>query len=752
MMGWANPAMLLGLAAVAIPIVIHLLARRRNVVIDWGAMQFLDVGRRARQRIRITDALLLASRMLLIALVALALARPLLQPRLAPAAGGAAPAAGAGAGAAAERRDVVLVLDGASSMGRKVGPSTPDQSARRWAAAFVRQLPAGSTAAVLRARERPRPLVEPLAFDRAKVAEALEKAPAPRGASDLPAALAEALRLLEAGENAARDVVVLGDGRARPWRSDEPARWQLVRDLHAEFRRRTGVEPRFWSVAFDGGGEGEKAQGADGSVGPLELPRGLVPPGLPLTIRTSIANAGPAPLVRTAELLVDGEPVASAAQAVGPVPPGGSTPLEFRVTLDEPGAHLLAVRLAEGDDPLPGNDAAERPVSVVSAVPALLVDGEAGLEPLSGEADFLRAALAPTGDDTPQVVTRVVRPDELTPEAVKDQKVLVLANVAVLPPAGLEAVARLLEAGGGVLVAPGDRVEPAFYDAQLYRAGAGWLPAALRAWHGEAGTRKAVAHPAPASFAGPILAPLGQGREPPLATADLFGYWTLEPATRPPAAAVLARLDTGDPWIVERPYRKGRVVLLAGPVDAEGGTLPVNPDFVPLAHELVFHLADPAGHEPTVRPGEPIVVAVEPAPPETLKAVEVLTPTGQTVSAPVVREAGAARVRLAEAEEPGTYRFALPAGPSYVTVSGAEGESDRTPLDGAARKRLSEGWPLAFAASPAELSQQLAAAGSAARIRPLWRLLVVGALAGLCLEIYLTRRIVRSRGIAEMED
>ncbi len=41
----ANPLMLLGLLGVAIPIIIHLLNRRRAVTVDWGAMQFLDLGR-----------------------------------------------------------------------------------------------------------------------------------------------------------------------------------------------------------------------------------------------------------------------------------------------------------------------------------------------------------------------------------------------------------------------------------------------------------------------------------------------------------------------------------------------------------------------------------------------------------------------------------------------------------------------------------------------------------------------------------
>ena len=68
--------MLAGLGGVAIPVVIHLLNRRRTTVVDWCAMQFLELGRRAQIRFQLSELLLLAGRMALLAIVALALARP----------------------------------------------------------------------------------------------------------------------------------------------------------------------------------------------------------------------------------------------------------------------------------------------------------------------------------------------------------------------------------------------------------------------------------------------------------------------------------------------------------------------------------------------------------------------------------------------------------------------------------------------------------------------------------------------------
>jgi hypothetical protein len=68
-----------GLAAVSIPILIHLLMRRRRQPVLWGAMRFLEEAiRRTRRRLLLERWLLLAARCLLIAIAAIALGRPLL--------------------------------------------------------------------------------------------------------------------------------------------------------------------------------------------------------------------------------------------------------------------------------------------------------------------------------------------------------------------------------------------------------------------------------------------------------------------------------------------------------------------------------------------------------------------------------------------------------------------------------------------------------------------------------------------------
>ncbi|MFL5416395.1 MAG: BatA domain-containing protein, partial [Myxococcales bacterium] len=79
---FANPAYLWGLAALSVPILVHLFNRRRPRPLAFGAIEFvLRSQRQKSRRLRLRQILLLAMRCLLVAGVALALARPSLEPK-----------------------------------------------------------------------------------------------------------------------------------------------------------------------------------------------------------------------------------------------------------------------------------------------------------------------------------------------------------------------------------------------------------------------------------------------------------------------------------------------------------------------------------------------------------------------------------------------------------------------------------------------------------------------------------------------
>ena len=77
---FANPLMLgLGALAVASPILIHLLNKRRFKIVDWAAMDFLfEADKKNRRRVQLENFILLMLRCLAMLLIGLLLARPFL--------------------------------------------------------------------------------------------------------------------------------------------------------------------------------------------------------------------------------------------------------------------------------------------------------------------------------------------------------------------------------------------------------------------------------------------------------------------------------------------------------------------------------------------------------------------------------------------------------------------------------------------------------------------------------------------------
>lgn len=193
---------LAGVACVAIPILIHLLFRRRRKPVLWGAMRFvLEAYRKQRRRLRLEQILLLLARCLIVLLVALAIGRPALE------------RAGILGGAGA--RSVYLLIDNglASSARDEAGRTALDR--HKQAAAEVLAALGGSDRAALIALGGPAdPVVAPPSSNLAQVKSLIEALTPADSATDLAGALervrAEIAQATGAGQ---RDtaIVVLSD-------------------------------------------------------------------------------------------------------------------------------------------------------------------------------------------------------------------------------------------------------------------------------------------------------------------------------------------------------------------------------------------------------------------------------------------------------------------------------------------------------------------------------------------------------------
>src|SRR4051794_1169339 len=268
---FANVSMLGGLAAASVPIIIHLLNRRKFREMRWAAMRFLLAAiRKNSRRIRIEQWLLLAVRTLLIVLVVLAMAKPYLESL------GAMPIL------AGRRTHRVLVLDGSLSMAYSTGDLTRFEQAKTLAAQLVKDARRGDAISVVLMADPPRVVIGDPSPNHAEVLKEIEEVTLPHGGTDLEASFRAIDRVLEASSIPQKEVVVLTDLQKASWRKpgDDDGLKRVLARLEAR-------RPR--SVVIDLG----KAGGENRAVTGLRLGAPIVTVDQSTLVHATVRNYGP---------------------------------------------------------------------------------------------------------------------------------------------------------------------------------------------------------------------------------------------------------------------------------------------------------------------------------------------------------------------------------------------------------------------------------------------------------------------------
>ncbi|MCA9050013.1 MAG: VWA domain-containing protein, partial [Planctomycetaceae bacterium] len=360
-----NPMMLLGLAGIALPVIAHLLSRRRYDIVQWGAMQFLNPSRKTRRKLRLEELLLLLIRIGAVALPALAAARPWINSGLLT------------GYRSAGSRDVVLVLDGSNSMSRSDGLISLHQKAVRRAQEFLDTLQPGDTVALIDARDKPVRVIESPLQDLETVRQQLDDLPPPAGAADMRQACEEAVGILGRCSNGSREVVVFTDHQRVGWSPAADAAWSRFDDV----LKFPAVRPHVWVV---NAAAGLAPIGGNISLGRLNVSRDLTVPEFPITFDVPVRNSGSQTLDVPVQVLVNGQRMAGMDATVS-MPPETETVFSRSLRFSSQGTQRISVRADLTTDPVEADNISHATVRVSSAIPALLVDG-------TGHADRTRRA------------------------------------------------------------------------------------------------------------------------------------------------------------------------------------------------------------------------------------------------------------------------------------------------------------------------------------------------------------------------
>jgi len=659
---FVHPAMLGGLALASLPIIIHLLNRRRFKTMEWAAMDFLlRAAVRNRRRVRLENLLLLLLRTALVLLLITAVARPFTrdQDALASLFGAAGPT---------ER---VLLLDDSHSMRAGQGNRSAFDSAKALAKRLVERLhdEKSSDRLTLLLGSRPRDAEE--GFRRVSVASAhgprlaraIDALKPSDGSLDVVAAI-EAI-LADREEREDRIVVhVISDFRRRDWADGAgDIRPDVLKSLSALSER---ADVRLVDV-------GSPPVANVGVVG-LEPQDRAVIAGVPATFIARVKNYGPEPVANLTVQFEFGTHQQVPVRIAGDIAPGGE-PVEVKTEFTFRAAGPAVVRARVPSGVLPGDDVRRRVVSVRPRLRFLLVDGEPEPEAYRGEADFLATALMPPGDVSSGIEVDVVPESGLASRDPDAYDGIFLCNVYRVADDRVKALEEYVREGGGLVFFLGDQIDSQVYNSIFYgrgeEAGKRLLPLALRDVEGSSDDYANIAPNAPDHPAVRFLRAL---HPVVYRTVAVHRFVKTDASQRGEARVLLTLTDEdGSPALAEKSYGDGRVLLFTTAADLEWSNFPHSILYVPILQEAARYVVrrDPDIFTKIV--GEPIVVRYDPK--EMAPQVAVVPPP----------ELGGTPLQLASAKDDTTkqlfYRY------DRTTVAGEYAVRMKTPL-GEAFERL----------------------------------------------------------------
>jgi len=426
-----NTALLIGALGILIPIIIHLLNRRSSRVVEWGAMNFLLESLAIRnRRIQLEEALLMATRCLLVGLLALAIARPfippgstipwlLVLPLLLPAIVGLGVAVVlhneprwrrwiAGISlfllfscialvlfekyfnlsrfAPGARLDIALIIDGSTSMSVTVDGSTNFERAVEEARTLVKRAPRGHAFSLILGGPSPAALILDPTTDRNELDAVLEDLAPLDGAMTTYQAFTLASLSLARGDNPAKQIVLFSDVQNVGWEIGKSGRWKFLRDAFKNLPTEPQIMLRKMPLP-------DYVRNL--AVRDIQLSREIVGIDRPVDVTVTVENTGNESVTPKAlRLSVDGEREYRD-ESLGQLPPGERQTVTFSHQFTSAGAQALTLTL-EVEDDIKTDNTGFTAVNVAHSLRTLIVDGRPSSRAFNRASSFLAVALAPS--------------------------------------------------------------------------------------------------------------------------------------------------------------------------------------------------------------------------------------------------------------------------------------------------------------------------------------------------------------------
>ena len=643
MFGWLmNPFMLgLGALAVASPIVIHLLNRRRFKIVDWAAMDFLfEADKKNRRRVQVENFLLLFLRCLAMFLIGLLLARPFL------------PTAVVSLIQTNQKFDRIFLLDDSLSTQVVVGnaPSldAAKDSLKRLATEFAEADATSDWLTVVLTSQPEQPLLanEPVTKETLpSILEVIDKIESTDSRADYVESLSVMRRYFGSDKNNESKVsYVLSDMRQSDWQVGGLADSELVPN---KLLNQLASDSADCYLIDTGSSEDQNLAITGFRALDLQVANRII------RFAVEVANYGDAS-VNGARVLFQVGDAAAQYQVLPNLQPGQQREIVFPYLFENVSDFSL---LASQDDAKAGfrnfkitaqidrqsmtqseltadqlsaDSVAYTAARIFDGIPVLLVDGDPSSLSQRSETHYLNSLNVLGTGMRPETVSAT----ELETVSLSNYKVIFLCNVDEASADRIGSLKNWVADGGSLVLMPGNKTRSTTFNDTFYEEGLGLSPISLQAIAGDPTMETWVNLQVDAQVH-PALKTVVESDATSLGRVDVFSWWRSEYDKEKLGDKFIVpmRLSDGQNSVAmaEQTWGNGRVIAFAIPADGDWSMWPSSPTYAPVMLDLIDYLVGSVGESLNVRVGGAVSYPVDLS--VTQSRVSLKDPQGERIEA-----------------------------------------------------------------------------------------------------------------------
>ena len=538
-----------GVIGASIPVILHLLNRERARQLIFSTVRFIQMSHQTNvRRHKLKRLLLLLMRILMLALLGFAFARPFFADSfvVTQKTGG--------------KRNAVIILDTSYSMQYE----SVFETAKKEAVKILDRLDASDAASLILSSDNAR-VVAPLGSEFSHIRTALNTAETTNDRTDYLDALQTADEILESIPIGAKQIYLIADMQKRGWENFIETD-KLSPDVQIHFVDIRAEEPQ--NLAITG----------------ISVPPVVLKEQKASSLVARVRNFGTEPIENlSVRLFIDGNAIDTVELDIEPDDLADAV---FSVAFQDEAMHTGWVELPE--DPLLVDNKRYFTLQSLQSIKvhAVRESTRSTSRYQTDETFFMKKALASGGDAVRIAFTESTSvPNAATLERVD---VLILANVAEFSSSEAERVKDYVTDGGGLILTVGDNIDIDAYK-RLLGGENGLMPCDFVQAVGDAFDREQFRVIATVQYEHPIFTPF---KEPNHGDFGKARFYKLFQAVPTKDATVIASYDDGSPALFEKPYGNlGRVLCFTSTIDREWNDLPIRAVYLPFLHESIKYLA-----------------------------------------------------------------------------------------------------------------------------------------------------------------